>query len=35
MLIKINPVNNLQLTIKVDKIDENYYGEVEENLLIS
>ncbi len=34
MLIKVNPVNNLQITIKIDKIDEKYYGEIEETLKV-
>ena len=34
MEIKINPVNNLQLTIKVDKVDGNYYWELKEDIKI-
>ena len=34
MLVKINPVNNLQLTIKVDKLDKGYYGEIEEEIKV-
>jgi len=34
MLIKINPINNLQITIKLEKIEDAYYGEVEEILKV-
>ena len=34
MLIKINPINNLQITIKLEKIEDSYYGEVEEILKV-
>ena len=35
MLVKINPVNNLQITIKIDEIDGSYYWEVEETLKVN
>jgi len=35
MLIKVNPVNNLQVTIKVDNLDGSYYGEIEETLKVN
>lgn len=34
MQIKINPVNNINVTIKVEKIDNKYYGQVEETLKV-
>jgi len=35
MLIKINPVNNLQITIKIDEMNGFYYGEIEETLKVN
>ncbi len=34
MQIKLNPVNNLQITLKVDKIGDNYFWQVEEDLKV-
>jgi len=35
MQIHLNPINNLNITIKIDKIDGNYYGEVLEVLKVN
>jgi len=35
MELKLNPVNNLYITLKIDKIDWNYYAEVEEVLKVN
>lgn len=35
MRILINPINNLKLTIKVDKLNWSYYGELEEVLTVN
>lgn len=35
MELKVNPVNNLNITIKIDKIDWNYYAEVIETLKVN